>query len=171
MILIGQLRQRLLDIGINLIDVPTPQSVKDDAEQSAVAVLQTILIALTCVLGSIITALIVFFTLRERSLTRQLRVLSMPAYEKEKDLSAGPNAFPAVSGRDMFGFGGSSPSAADVSTTTATGGDGADLHNNLDVVRTCNKDKDMSLFASASADNPNVMVFDNLRYVMCNVRA
>lgn len=51
---------------------------------SDVFVLQVVLIAVSVLLGAVLTALIVFFTVRERSLSRQLKALSTTGYEPEE---------------------------------------------------------------------------------------
>lgn len=135
---IGQVKSALLQVGINLLDVPTPQGVSDDG-QSEVEMLHIILIAVSVVLGAILAALIVFFTVRERSLTRQLRALSMPVYE--------PDAIDAVA---------KPPNTNAFAVESAA--------NNLRSLGTADVNDLNMKSAYADLDNPNIVIFDNLRY-------
>lgn len=134
---IGQVKSALLQVGINLLDVPTPQGVSDG--QSEVEILHIILIAVSVVLGAILAALIVFFTVRERSLTRQLRALSMPVYE--------PDAIDAVA---------KPPNTNAFAVESAA--------NNLRSLGTADVNDLNMKSAYADLDNPNIVIFDNLRY-------
>lgn len=118
--------------------MPTPTGVSA-VGQSDVEVLQIILIAVSVVLGAIMAALIVFFTVRERSLTRQLRALSMPAYE--------PDAIDAVAkppNTNVFAVAGVATPAVDF-----------------------NDFNTKSVYADG--ENPSVVIFDNLRYASYNI--
>lgn len=67
-------------IELNLQDVPLPITEEDESQVFA---LQMIVLAVSVVLGVLLIALIVFFTIRERSLTRQLKALTTTLYEPD----------------------------------------------------------------------------------------
>lgn len=79
-LLITGLRLALLEDGLNLQNVLDPPSGLDENSNELMKIL---LIAVSVISCLIMSALIAFFTIRERSIARQLKALSTTVYEPE----------------------------------------------------------------------------------------